>query len=406
MWRCYNYRKPYKDFYMKVTNIRYKKLKDFVIFSADFIIDKIPQRRRQYIMRILQNMVKSVFIRNLDFIDSLKYRKTIWFKVPLKYATINNFENSFFACAVPLAYALNEDLYFDGPVSTKMYRHAQKIAPYFDLKTNISIKVKKLSKQSKSAKGMAQCFTLGVDSFYTLAEFSEISKKYFLFIDGFDVPLNKKPFLNIIHQNILKVAKETNNIPIFVRSNLKELSDKIMDWRLFHSAGIFAAANFSSGFINTLYYNSSDGFLKDSLKKKMRHQNLSSEYLTYRTYGVYKNRIDKIKRIQRGKYYHLFKKYARFCFENINKKNISYNCLQCEKCIRTFYILKIHKVVLDNTIFKIPTVNDLEKIRITPSNYNIWQEIYKKLLQYASFHPEERDFVDRTYLFLRRNKVL
>lgn len=262
-------------------------------------------------------------------------RKKIWFRVPDFVSLDSSPDNAFFVLSYVMSLVLEEDLYFEGVVSRKLKENIGKINKYLGfVKRKIKVQVKKTIDEKKERKGIAQFFTLGVDSFYTLIS-NQAKIQYLIFVDGYDVPLDFVKLISNTHKRINLVSEKINAKPIFISTNLRKVSDRIVNWELFHGVSL-AAAGLLSG-IKKIYINSSESYLFDlhwGVGPKI-DKLWSTEEISFVPYGSGVSRIKKIEFLIKSKMLGIVLNNLRVCWKNINKRNYSYNCSQCEKCLRT-----------------------------------------------------------------------
>ena len=263
-------------------------------------------------------------------------RKKIWFRVP-DFASIgSSADNAFFVLSYVFSLVLNEDLYFDGIVSKKLKGNIGKINKYLGFaKRKIRVTVKKTICNKNKTKGIAQFFTLGVDSFYTLIS-NRKKIKYLIFVDGYDVPLDFVKLINNTHRKINLVSEKFNTRPIFISTNLRKVSDRIVNWELFHGVGLAAAGLLVSN-IKKIYISSSESYLFNvpwGVGPKV-DKLWSTEEISFIPYGSIVSRIKKVGVLVRSDLLRTVLKYLRACWKNDYNKNDCYNCSSCEKCLRT-----------------------------------------------------------------------
>lgn len=367
---------------MKVTNFKVKQLKKNTVFSADFSFNN----------------------KNLN--------QTIWFKIPTVYCSNVNPANAFLVAAVPLALALNEDLRFEGKVSEKLYKNMFKLNRCLGLASRqIKIEVDDTSATNQSSKKNGRnglFFSLGADSFYSLfIENKKLRRKnkiqYLIFVDGIETfPVSEK-LRQKIFTNLKKISKRYKKDLIVISTNNRQLSDKIVNWNHYHGAGIATGALLLDNFLNKIYISSSDEyFFKIYYGTGIEIDKLwSTENLVFQSLSIKLTKIDKL--IQLAKY-----KESAFVAKNIwvcwqkTTDNRFYNCMRCEKCMRTF--LGLLSGGINPKIINLDknTVNLLKQIKISEARLHSWQTI-KRLL--ATNKVVDDKIVGAVKQMLQRQKI-
>lgn len=349
---------------MRIKNFTRKKKQNVTYFTADFIFEPRSKIQLPFFSKLFAPQKKT---------------QQIWFSVPTQYVlTETTGENAFFTIGLALAIFLNEDLSFEGVVSSELISKTAQLKEYFDYgtsqgKTTISSQIGK--HQPGTRKGVSQFFTLGVDSFFTLATHrTESSQRNLIYIDGFDVPLINTHLLQIIHQRILTVCQSTHDRPVFIRSNLREISDPIIGWGQFHVAALAAAATLTATkkvYLPGESFDWPDWGLRAGVDKLFSFDGQQLELVGHNV-----PRDITIKKIKRSPFSKLFQKLVRVCWINVEQKNSPYNCSMCQKCLRTQ--LTMLACGYKNT----PTFSNLDSrainnLSLNAHVYQEWCRLYK-----------------------------
>ncbi|HRN71435.1 MAG TPA: hypothetical protein PLS49_09750, partial [Candidatus Woesebacteria bacterium] len=370
-------------------NISINRSDKYTTFSADFIFSRhigdSRFRRHNWI-----KWLKLIVMNPLEFRKfSNKVRKRIWYTIPTVYATKTTYYDAFFILALPLAIANQEELVFEGTISSELLKKTKRIETYYHeiykKKTVITVKTTKHTKEDTPYVG--QCFTLGVDSFYTLCCYTNKQDpplRHLLYVDGYDIPFYQKKFLNEIHMNIKKVATRTNTKAIFVETNLRELTDHIIGWGRYHVSALVAVATFTNMkkvYINGESFEFPDWGLRFGVDKMYSSSYKQIQFIAHNVL-----REKKLEQILTTSYTDLFLQYVRVCWENVGIRHLPYNCSSCQKCIKTQLSLFTLGVTKTPTFLPLD-IESVEKIHLVEHVYAEWQELYKKLQQKENVEP-------------------
>jgi len=367
---------------MKVADIKSKLVGPDIIFSADFFISSpIGLRRRDKILNVITGKGRL-------------FPYHIWFKIPKRYCRRANPEDSFFIIAYMFAAKLDEPLHFDGQVSEKLYSNIRKAGVLLKLKNpEIEIVAKGLVKRKNKNNGVAQFFSLGIDSFYTLLagpmSNSQPRKKFIVFVEGFDLTGRSKDLVDRVSKNINLVTKETRTIPVWIKTNLRSISYRIIDWELFHGAVLAASGLLLSNEVKTIYINATDSYHSDILWGTNKELDLlwSTESMSFLSSGDGLTRIQKVEEIKKTRYLDLFLENLRVCYQKYSQRDALYNCSHCPKCIFSQYILLGSGIKEPFPTFFGSTLDNLNPRHsvTTPYNYPSWREIYRRLKTKAGY---------------------
>jgi hypothetical protein len=365
---------------MIVTNFTITKKREQTVFSADFIFKKKFNRRLHKIAYFIRTIVKNIFVQRQFPKGIFDQKNTVWFSVPTASASHSDYTDGFFIISTILALQLNEPLIFNASVSIELTKKIKRLEEYYRFERSprfLKFKIKE-TKRMTTRSGSGQFFTLGVDSFYTAARTPNTSLKnsYFMYVDGYDVRLSQKNLLNAIHTRLEKVAQKTHRTPLFFQSNLRALSDQIMNWGQFHVAAL-AAAGTMTGLkkicINGESFDWPDWGLRFGVDDLF-----STSSLKFQTIGHNITRDVKIKKILHSPWKKLFLKHVRVCWINITSNRSSYNCSRCQKCIRTKLTLDALGAKYTPTLKKI-RLSDLREITLVGHVRHEWVILYEML---------------------------
>ena len=188
-------------------------------------------------------------------------------------------------------------------------------------------------------------FSLGVDSFYSLLKnvknhpSDDETITHLLVVHGLDIYLekwNSKLFPTVL-ANSGNVAQELGKEILPVTTNLREFTDRLVDWIAVHMGGGLASIALALGcMLNAV--NIASGPAYNYLNPHGSHPLLdplwSTEYLAVLHDGCEARRLDKVQFIAP---FHIALENLRVCFNTVGE----YNCGKCEKCLRTMICLHI-----------------------------------------------------------------
>ncbi len=242
--------------------------------------------------------------------------------------------------------------------------------------------IRRENPHSKRASG--QYFTLGLDSFYTLLCMKK-QPKYLIYIEGYDVELERKPLLREIHKVINVVADKIGSEPIFIRTNLRNVSDKFVTWEQFHGIACASVMYCLYPLLDEVYSN--NGKTLDPIGSrwgsgKYIDSLCSTEYVRIKSFGHDKNRFEKALELSKSKNFDLVLKYVRPCWKNQDKGDKDFNCCKCEKCARTYLSLVAATGITDIEAFRNFSVSNLDSIDFHHNLASVlaWPAIYKNLI--------------------------
>lgn len=241
----------------------------------------------------------------------------------------------------------------------------------------------------------ATFFSGGVDSFYTFLK-NKNSITQLIFVHGFDVSLkeiNLKQRISLIGQ---KIATDFNVEYIEIETNARQITKGFGHWGLHaHGLGLGAVARSLSGNIGKIFIPSS--FSKDELFPWGSHPDLDylmgDDSIEIVHDGINVTRTEKIEYISQ---FPEALKYLRVCYKNPNQ---TYNCCECEKCLRTMTSLYAVGKLSKSTSFSEEI--DLEKIMILDLSSEV-----RKTFAYDNLKLLEKYKLEETSLYKAWKKNL
>lgn len=374
---------------MKVTNFSTTFREETTVFSADFVFSqRFGSLSRQRIFRLQKILFQTLSLgqRGRFFV-----RNNIWFEVPRNFAVRGQFHEAFFLIAVGMAVFLEEDLDFEGQISAELGQKIPALRQYFlyaHTKREMKVAYKrKLAVSKKKQNVTSQFFTLGLDSFFTLLcnpRLPQPGDRPLIYVEGYDVPIKKNFFLNKVRREISRVAAETGQSPIFIRTNLRDITDQIIGWGQLHVAALAAVA-YLLPFRKTLISGESFDFQDWGLRSGVDTL-LSTKHTRLSLVAHNISRHKKMTRLKNSPFFELLLSTIRVCWQNVTWFLIPYNCSACQKCLKTQLSLLCLGVATSPTFSKIK-LKSLEKIWLPVHVREEWRELYEFLQQTPAVDP-------------------
>lgn len=372
---------------MKVHNFAVTRGRHCVVFSADFTFAKPLGGRKERRAWYKKTVIEALF-HPLHFVKAgFSFTQKLWFRVPLPLSNSANPLDAFFILAVGMALFRGEDLHFDGEVSPEVVSKVEELRKYFEYgqtKREIKIAYTTRASQKNHTEKVGQFFTLGLDSFYTLLCALPDSGKevqHLIYVDGYDVPLHKTAFLQTIHTHISEVAKKTKKTPLFIASNVRDVSDKVIGWGQFHVAALVAVGMLLP--LEKIYISGESFEFRDWGLRFGADILFSTDERTFEFVAHDVTRDQKLIRLQRSPFFSLFLNHVRVCWENVLQDTVPYNCSVCQKCLKTQLMLMALTGEKLST-FTGFALSDLEKLRLAEHVRGEW----KITLQLLKKHPK------------------
>jgi hypothetical protein len=245
-----------------------------------------------------------------------------------------------FGCAVlPAAVARRADLVLEAPLDAvwganvrtlqetwRQWWHIRKarIYPHTEQKRPFT-----------KAKGIALCFSGGVDSFYSLLR-SGLTFDHLVFAHGYDIKLSDSGRAAAVEQSLREVAAAVGARAVVIRTNLREHpAFGATSWERIHGGALAALGHLLGGEVGSLGISASYPYYHEAQwGSHWRTDPLwSSAQLEIVHCGAWLWRKEKLELIAGEE---LVRRHLRVCWENRNARS---NCGHCEKCVRTMLIL-------------------------------------------------------------------
>lgn len=188
---------------------------------------------------------------------------------------------------------------------------------------------------ARKQSGDGLCFTLGVDSFFSLLHWPG-DLRWLVFVHGYDVPLDDHVRMQAIRSALLEVAQARGLRPVVVRTNLREHpAFGAALWEVTHGGALAAVGHLLQSHLRRLVVSSS--YPRVYQHPWGSHWQLdplwSSRRLEIAHFGDHRWRAEKLAEIADEP---LVRRHLRVCWENRRAKG---NCGRCEKCLRTQLVL-------------------------------------------------------------------
>ena len=346
----------------------------------------------------------------------------------------------FLAVVLMLAMKIGEDLYIEGSISETLYHQTERIMNLlisWDVGfKKVKIYPDRLVKDEREGSYIGSFFSGGVDSFYTLLKNKKESKDritQLILVHGFDIELENISLFQEILKNIEKIANAGKLSVVVVETNLRKLTDKLLEWDFGHGGALAAVSLLLRDGFKRVYIPSS--YTYDTLYPWGSHPDLdplwATENLKIIHDGCNVSRVQKT--LQYIAHSETALKYLRVCWKNEKGK---YNCGVCPKCIRTMVDLRIAGVAdksiafekkLDLKLFnkidarshgsRIYYKQSLEELKKTNKDPELQAGLHYLLYEkkYGGIVQETRDFVGdidrkynsgRLYKFLSHNGII
>lgn len=189
-----------------------------------------------------------------------------------------------------------------------------------------------------SGNGTALFFSGGVDSWYSVltSESEGFVPTHLLFLIGFDMPENQQQRIAAAQEVAQRVASDLKAKLVISESNLRDLTNPLIDWRLCHGSYLAGVALALGAEISRCFIPATVS--PKSLSTWGSHPQLDplwgTEGLAISNSGFETNRFDKVRRISESK---AALSTLRVCWQSEDV----YNCSRCSKCALTMTLLYV-----------------------------------------------------------------
>jgi hypothetical protein len=242
----------------------------------------------------------------------------------------------------------------------------------------------------------AQCFTGGVDSFYTLTTTTP-PPNILVFGHGYDIPLTDQKRLDAFRPSLRETAAAFSARSVVIRSNLRSHpAFRQVSWEWSHGGALAALGHLLCNQVDKLIVPSSYPYHDE--KPWGTHWDLdplwSSSRLEVKHADATLRRNGKVREIVK---HPVAMKGLRVCWEN---RSPTGNCSVCEKCVRTMLALHICGQLNCCQTFdlSVPIEQRLDALVVPAHLRNVYEELREEIDDRTV-----RDSVDR--LIRRRESV-
>jgi len=304
----------------------------------------LPTKKREHRMRVDQIRVDEAQV--VEEADSLRLifpvtlgqtQTRVWFTVRNADAAPSG--NAALAIALVPAMRAARSLVLADPLSPRLFASQaaiQKLFQDWDNRFNVVRITAPLGEPHQvSTGGTGIFFTGGVDSFFSLLRHRE-EITHLIFVRGFDIKLQKQDVDGSVLPAIRAVAAQMNKTLVEVSTNIREFSDRLVDWALdYHGAALAAVALLLAPMLNKVYVASTHSE-RDTFRwgsHLFLDHLYSTETLSLIHDGADATRVEKVAAIANNR---LVQQTLRVC-----NKGGAYNCGRCEKCLRTMINLRV-----------------------------------------------------------------
>lgn len=296
---------------------------------------------------------------------------TVYFKLTSGSRKNISTDASPFAAALLLPSMMQgEELRIHGSISRQLYQGMHAIMDevlqwnmgYKRIKIHVDAVISDKQKPTQTA----SFFSGGVDSFYTYLKHKHDSVKShrvnnLILVNGFDIELHDTPLWNLTRDNIQAIATAEDITLVTVESNIRPLLEPILPWGYAHGGCLAAVGLFLRSAFRRIYIPSSFALAEQipwgSHARLDMHW--STEVTRFIHDGTEARRIDKVSwQIAQSP---LALKHLKVCYFNPHQ---SYNCGNCEKCLRTMVSLYAAGVLEDAVTF--PSQIDVDRVATLP----------------------------------------
>lgn len=248
--------------------------------------------------------------------------------------------DAFLVACLLSAMKLKLPIYVDGEISPRLLCNIETIQDVFHCWNRnfakVAVESQPRTENASAADGSAAFFSGGVDSFYTAFKQSE-QLTHLVFVHGFDIALDNPELRKKIAGAMREAAATLGKPLIEIETNMRLLTDAYVSWP-FHQFGaaMAAIALLLNPVAQQVFIPASESYahLDPCGSHPLIDPLWSSEYAEIIHDGAEYSRNQKVAVIAR---HPEILKYLRVCWRNPDN---SYNCGQCEKCIRTMINLE------------------------------------------------------------------
>jgi len=272
-----------------------------------------------------------------------------------------------------LAMRLGEQLEINSPVSRKLLGSVPRIQSIYKRWDPTLSEVADKSPIRQGERGadrprnVGLFFSCGVDSFYSLLRNIKNHAKDddaiddLIVVNGFDIFLRRKSrlFARVL-SNAAKVGQETGKRILPLATNIRDLSDRFVDWGLLYHGAAMASMGLALGSVFERIYISATHHETEPLpwgSSPILDPLWSTESLSFFHDGSEVRRVEKIRSIARVP---IVLDTLRVCTTHSYSDKV-YNCGSCSKCFRT--MIGLHLVGALGKCRTLPRTVDVQLLR-------------------------------------------
>jgi hypothetical protein len=288
----------------------------------------------------------------------------LWFETEAPGADAPPYPGDVLAAALlPLAMTRREPLRIEAPVSDRLRRNldtAQDILVRWipgARRMDVQAHRPPAAGAMPGGRGVGAFFTGGVDSFYTLLKnlrehpAGDGALTHLVYVEGFDLHPSQRALLEQTREHLEAVARSTGRRLVWVRTNLRRLTDRRVRWDDMHGAALGAAGQAVSGVVRRVLVPSTFAYHQPRFlgSHPLLDHCWSGEGLEVVHDGAERTRGEKIAGWIASS--DLALAHLRICWEN---RHGALNCGECDKCVRTMTALAAAGVLDRCRTFSVP----------------------------------------------------
>jgi hypothetical protein len=271
-------------------------------------------------------------------------RLNIWYSLPLDRVSPEQASDAFFVIGHRLAMVHEASLVMNTPVSNQLIHGSRSLEDIFGLwfpdhefVVDTQVKPRRDEPDLPDNRGLATCFTGGIDSMYSLLN-PPRNLSHAVFVHGFDISLGRTTYHAKISKRLNKLT-EALGVPLLqVTSNVRDLASERLTWGYhLHGPAIASVGILLAEVADELLLPSSETSRHigtNNGSHQITDRLTSTEYLHITHHGTKVSRINKTALIAQNK---TALKTVRPCYRSY----VAYNCGECPKCIRTSLEMEI-----------------------------------------------------------------
>ncbi len=256
-------------------------------------------------------------------------------------ASLQPAAEAFGCAALPVAVEHHADVVLDAPLDAVWNTHVKAIQETWRQWWRIRrARIYPRAEQKQpfvKARGVALCFTSGVDSFYSLLR-GGYAFDHLIFVQGYDVKLSDAARAEAAERSLREVAAAVGAKAVVIRTNVREHPTfRAADWERTHGGALAATGHLLRQTIGILAISASYPYYLDTPWGS--HWKIdplwSSSQVEIVHSGAWLWRKEKLEALAEED---LVRKHLRVCWQS---GGTEVNCGFCEKCVRTMLILAL-----------------------------------------------------------------